>query len=104
VPPATELTSGGGLDLFRVIGLDAPEVLGSIGVLRGWEMPGVLDEMAEGLVFAVSRRMSEEGCGGAGEVEGAVELGRTCDAVMLSLAEERKRKARRLEEMIIFDG
>jgi hypothetical protein len=39
------------LGRFDLIGLEALEVLGSIGVLRGCEMPGVFDDTVEGLVF-----------------------------------------------------
>lgn len=48
-----ELASFCCLDCFDLIGFDAVEVLGSIGVLRGCERPGVLEVVAEGLVLGV---------------------------------------------------
>lgn len=51
VPPGMEPTSFCCLAGFSWFGLEALEALGSIGVLEGCEMPGVSDEMAEGLVF-----------------------------------------------------
>lgn len=61
VPPGREPTNFCCLGGFDWLGLDALEVLGSIGVLRGWEMPGVFFEVAEGLVFEDGRVISGGG-------------------------------------------
>jgi hypothetical protein len=47
------------LRAFGGFGLEALEVLGSIDVLRGCEMPGVFDAMAEGVVLEDSRPMPD---------------------------------------------
>lgn len=50
VPPGMEPTSFGTLDCLDWFGLEALDVLGSIGVLKGCEMPGVFTGLVAGLV------------------------------------------------------
>ncbi len=58
MPPGSEPTNFCALDGFAWLGLEALEVLGSMGVLSGCERPGVFEEMAEGVVFAVGIAMA----------------------------------------------
>lgn len=61
LPPGIEPTSFCCLDGFAWLGLEALEVLGNMGVLRGCEMPGEFEEIAEGVVFAVGTAISGGG-------------------------------------------
>lgn len=58
VPPGTEPTSFvdlvGGLNDTLDEGLEAPAVLGSIGVVSGCDIPGDFEEMAEGTLLGES--------------------------------------------------